>query len=121
MAGNDYLPQIQQSITPGERAEDLVAMIDILAEARTFHRRPVSPDDFQFAAAIWCFLMQPVKPPAYQSGVIEVRRSFIGIATSFQLQNRLQESFSRTLLEAPNAMVAIQQGINSLFNIAVPI
>jgi len=117
MAGIDYLLDIRRSIGPGENAEDVVAMIDILAQARTFEQRRVDQNDFQFAAVIWCVIWQPMKPPTYRSAIVQVRRFYAGVATNFQSQARLRQSFTPRLLEAPDERTAIAQGVEALFNL----
>jgi hypothetical protein len=116
MAGIDYLSDIRNSIGPGEHEEDVVAMIDILADARAFNRRP-EENDFRFAATIWCVIQRPLKPPQFQSAIIQIRRSYIGIATNVDLQTRLTRSFTQTLLRAPTEQAAIAQGVGALFNL----
>jgi hypothetical protein len=116
MAGSDYLPDIRRSIGPNESDDDIVSMIDILADERaTFSQRPAEENDFQFSAVIWCVLMQPIKPPAFRSAIIQIRLSFRGVATSYPLQNRLRKSFTKTLLGASTVQASIAQGVNALF------
>jgi hypothetical protein len=117
MAGADYIPQIREMITPGEREEDVVKMIDILADARTHGLRPPGWADFRFSAAIWCAVLRPFKPPAYQSGIARVRLLFRGIATDLDLKACLQRSFTRTLLQVRDERAAIARGVAALFDL----
>jgi hypothetical protein len=129
MAGSEYLPDIRISIGPTEQADDIVVMIDILAAARAETRRreqfPILPgregpeireSDYRFAATIWCIFARPLKPPEYQSGVLEIRESYIGIAKDNVLRRVLRRSFMPALLEAANEGIAINMGVHNLFS-----
>jgi hypothetical protein len=115
MAGIDYLSEIRRTVGPDEYPDDVVAMIDILAQARTFGRMLIEEREYQFAATVFCVILRPLKPPQYRSDIVRIRRGFIGIARDPNLQILLRDSFTSVLLRTRDERAAIALGVDALF------
>lgn len=115
MGGERYLSKIRDKFKK-EYSEDIVTMIDILANERAeITHAPVSDDDFDFAAGIICVLLDPIKPDEYKGKIQAIRLSLRGISESRRLQVTFRNLLTHNLLTSPDAVEAIQSGYDALF------
>jgi hypothetical protein len=117
MSGSRYLPEIRSHF-PGERADDLLAMIDLLAEARArAGGRPPLDRWYEFAARVLGIASHLFRAAELQEESRQLRVRFAGIASSPPLQEAFIRSFSERLLRADSALEAIEDGLDSLFTL----
>jgi len=112
MKPSDYRDKIEEKKLYQESTDDILTMIEILANARK--GSPGTEDPVRFAASIICIILDFTKSPAYTKEAVDFRLTFTGISHSRELQQMFRQSFRPILLEAPSAEVAIQFGFSRL-------
>jgi hypothetical protein len=114
MSGKDFERAIEAVIGPDERAEDIETMIDILAVRRSEARNGSIQDEEGIGAKIICILFDPGKLGKYSSKILQVRRSFGGIADDLNLQSQFEKSISPILLQG-DLVTIFKTPVNQLF------
>jgi len=107
-----YRDAIEEKKLYQESTEDILTMIEILANARK--ASPGTEDPVRFAASIICIILDFTKSPTYRKEAVDFRLTFTGISHSRESQQTFRQSFRPSLLEAPSAEVAIQLGFSRL-------
>jgi hypothetical protein len=119
MSGHDYLSYIKKALSQGERPEDIVTMIDIVADTRA-EARDTSPErESGPAAKILCILFDPLKPPTYREDIVRVRRQFVGIADDNEMQDRFRSSQTAVVRFSELAEI-FSMPVSALFEVAEP-
>jgi len=115
MNGTKFLDEIKRGISFDENVNDVVTMINILADERAkTNNRNIKDEDYGFAASILCIIFQP-KPPKYQEDITILRKQFKGISVNANIQRRFKESMTSDLLKDKPIEDAIKLGIEKLF------
>jgi hypothetical protein len=107
-----------KSLQSGESEADVVALIDILADARArAANRSVAAADEQYAGKILCVVFDPVKTNTHRDFVHQLRHDLRGVANSEVLQNVFEQSLTQELLTDPDVKDAITRGPDALFHL----
>jgi hypothetical protein len=86
MTARELFAQVEGALARGEDADDVVAMIQLLADSRARARRTSPEEELNWAAKIICIIFDPLKPPSYQRTATEARLAFTGIAGDERLR-----------------------------------
>lgn len=117
MSGIHFSHIINDKMLTGERIEDVVVMIDIIAYERSmFIDAWLTEKVFEFAAGIICIIFEPLKPPPFEEKVSALRQQFIGISQLRELRLSFRELLTPRLLGAQDLRQAISFGFDDLFS-----
>jgi hypothetical protein len=106
MSARELLPQVEDALSRGEDADDVIAMIQLLANARARARNTFPEEELNWAAKIICIIFDPLKPPSYQRRATQARLEFAGIATDARLRQLFAARLERVALIADlNAVI----------------
>jgi len=98
MSVRELLPKIEDALSRGEDVDDVVTMIQLLADARARAKHTFVEEELSWAAKIICIILDPVKPPAYQRIATQARLEFAGIATHERLRHLFVERLERVAM-----------------------
>jgi hypothetical protein len=82
MSARDLLPEIRQNARESESLNDIVLMVDTLAQLRAEERRTAADDETTAAGKIFCVIFDLFKTSAYRSYATRIRFALQGIATN---------------------------------------
>lgn len=99
-----------------ENPQDIVMMIEILAEERAKAiGLELSNEIYEFAGIIICVIFAPLKLESYMKEMGEFRSLYRGISESELLQESFRNSITQNLIYAEDANQAIKKGVSNLF------
>ena len=114
MSGEDYREAIGKSY-PDEDADDLVFMIETLAQRRANELGIELTDEvYDFAAKVICVILDPLKDDTYRQDIAVARSRFKGVATSPSMAELFSAALTKDLLTASSASSAIAAGVSIL-------
>lgn len=115
MDGEKFLEEIKEVISLDENYNDVVTMINVLADERAkSNNRDIRDEDYNFAAGILC-VIYPMKPPKYKEDIIALRKRFKGISILTYRQKQFKESMTGDLLKEQSIEDAVKLNVDELF------